>query len=440
MLVMRLKAALKRSPLAARMTRGAFWSVASSGINRALGLAVSIVVARIIGKTLFGELGVIQSTMSVFAMVAGFGTSLTATRHVAKYRDEDPARAGRIAALAGSVSMISAAIVAGVVVAIAPWLAARVLNAPHVAPLVRLGAALIFFEAWNGAKAGALAGLEAFQAIARVDLFAGLTGVACTAAGVWLGGIEGALLGMVAGAAAHSLGYSIALRQAAAEHQIPLASRRAFDEWRVLLGFSLPSLLAAASASLVNWLCRVVVVNEPDGYAQMGLFQAAAQWRTAILFLPATLGHAFLPVLSNMVGKRDEASYRKILRTSVTINATVAVVAACVVCVAAPLILRGYGRDFAGGQPVLVVLALASVLSATVGMVGQAIISAGEMWLGFALNGVWGGVVLGATWLLRREGAYGFAIANLIAYSVHLVTSFVAYRVTAQRLFGRPAA
>jgi O-antigen/teichoic acid export membrane protein len=52
-----------------------------------------------LGKTGYGELGMIQTTVGMFGVFAGFGLGVTATKHVAEFRRSDPARAGRIIGL-----------------------------------------------------------------------------------------------------------------------------------------------------------------------------------------------------------------------------------------------------------------------------------------------------------------------------------------------------
>ena len=147
---------VEASPLGYRLARGAFWSLAGALISRGLGLAAWIIVARVLGKEGFGELGIIQSTVGMFGVLAGFGLGMTATKHVAEFRATDPARAGRIIGMSAVVAFVSAGIMTGLLFALAPWLADRALAAPHLAGLLRLGSLLLLFNALNGAQTGAL--------------------------------------------------------------------------------------------------------------------------------------------------------------------------------------------------------------------------------------------------------------------------------------------
>jgi O-antigen/teichoic acid export membrane protein len=92
---------VEASDIGSRFAKGVFWSVAGTVVSRGLMLAATILVARMLRKTAYGELGMIQSTVGMLGTFAGFGLGLTATKHVAEYRRTDPERAGRIIGLSG---------------------------------------------------------------------------------------------------------------------------------------------------------------------------------------------------------------------------------------------------------------------------------------------------------------------------------------------------
>ncbi|PQP33980.1 polysaccharide biosynthesis protein, partial [Desulfobacteraceae bacterium SEEP-SAG9] len=52
---------IEASDVGSRLARGVFWSTAGVVISRGLMLAASVLVARMLGKTGYGELGMIQS-------------------------------------------------------------------------------------------------------------------------------------------------------------------------------------------------------------------------------------------------------------------------------------------------------------------------------------------------------------------------------------------
>jgi O-antigen/teichoic acid export membrane protein len=420
------------SPIRARLASGAFWSILNTGFTRSSALIASIVVARTVGRDLFGQFGVVQSTIGVFGLFAGLGMSVTATKYVAELRQSEPLRTGRILGLSILLAVISSVLICALFIATAPWLARTTLASTEVASLLRIGSGLLFFGVINGSVCGALYGFEAFKSVAIVDIVAALVGCGVVIAGVMTAGLPGAISGLVAVVGLQCVGYCFYLRRELHNHGISIIYRRCFGEWPVLAKFSLPALLAAAMAGPVNWVCSAIVVNQPAGYAQMGLFNAANQWRGAILLLPLTLSAPFLPVLSSLFGK-ERGKYFKVLLTGTVLNASLALLAAAGVIVFSRTIMASYGKGFVGGTSALICLVLSAVVAASVWSVGQAITSSGKMWSGFILNLIWAVALISSLWLFRRHGAYGYALANLIAYSIHLLTSTYVYSLVHTR-------
>jgi O-antigen/teichoic acid export membrane protein len=290
---------LEQSPVGGRLARGAFWNLAGTGISRGLTLVSSMVVARMLGKEAFGQLGVIQSTVGMFGVLAGVGMGLTATKHIAEHRTSNPARASRI--LSGSFTMaaVSGVLVTLLLLATAPWLARNVLASADMASLLRVGTFLVLLGAVNAVQTGALAGFEAFKTIAWVNFWSGLISFPCMLAGAYFAGVSGAVWGMVASTAFNAWLNDRALRRHARAAGLDFRLRWADGETALLWNFSLPSLLSSLLGWAGNWGCAAILVNSAGGYGEMGIVNAANQWRQALLFIPGLVINTLLPVLAN---------------------------------------------------------------------------------------------------------------------------------------------
>lgn len=425
---------LSSSPLRQRLIRAAAWSFVGAGLSRTLGLASSIFVARILHKEVFGELGIIQSTSGMFAAFAGLGLGLTATKYVAEFRDRDPRRAGQVIQLSRTLSVAVGGVMTVVVLVSSGWLSAHVLGAPMLRNPLRVGAMLLILGALNDSQLGALAGLEAFKRIALLALWSGLLTFPLTVGGAFVGGLNGALWGLVGVSVAGCLLGQVALRRETASLGLPLINRGLGAQLKLVWSFALPAALAGIVTTSVTWACNAMLVNSPGGYAEMGVFSAANQWRSAILFIPATIGTAALPILANLRGEKDRFRYGKVLRYNVLVSASLAALVALPVVFLAPHIMASYGEGFRGGGVVLTILAVTAILMAAAAVIGQAIASLGRMWAGLWLNSVWAIVLLATAWQLIGWGARGLAIATAVAYGVHLVT------VSAYTRFALPTA
>ncbi len=410
---------IKTSTLGYRLARGVFWSMAGAVISRGLMLAATVLVARMLGKTVYGELGMIQSTVGMFGVFAGFGLGLTATKHVAQFRQSDPGRAGRIIGLSGLFAMVTGSLMALGLLIFAPWLAEHAINAPHLASLLRIGALMLLVSAVNGAQTGALAGFEAFKTIAYVNLFTGLISFPLLVSGAYFGGLTGAVWALAINLGFNWLLNHLALRKESRRHNVPFTLRECSRELSVLWAFSLPAALSGVMVSPVNWVCAALLVNQPDGYNEMGVFSVANQWYAMLLFLPSLLGQVVLPVLSERLGQTDTRQSTKTLVLAIKMNALLVLPLVLLVSIASPYIMNLYGEGFGSGWPTLVVVLLTAGLLAVQMPVGQIIAASGKMWLGLAMNCGWAITFIVGTLLLLDHGSLGLATARAISYIVH---------------------
>ena len=423
---------VESSPLGSRMASGAFWSIGGAVISRGLMLVASILVARMLGREVYGEYGMIRTTVGMFLVFAGFGLGMTATKHVAECRLTDPERAGRIMAISGLFAVGTGTLVAVGLYIFAPWVATHTINAPHLVGELRIGAFILLLNAMNGAQTGALAGFEAFRSIAKVNLWTGLASFPLLVGGAYWWGLRGAVWALGLNMVINWLLNHLALRREAERFKVPFSIVGCFTEWPILWRFSLPAALSGIMVSPVLWVCSAMLVNQPDGYGQMGLFDAANQWRMAILFIPGVVGQIVLPLLASLNGMDDQLKYRKILKYSAYINGVVALVVAFPVALLSPAIMRSYGVGFEEGVPVLTLLAISTVLTALNSVVGQAIASNGRMWVGFLFNFMWAAMllVLSYYFVYNGYGATGLAIAIIISYILHsILQSYYVLRV-----------
>lgn len=424
---------VESSPLGSRIVSGAFWSILGAVISRGLMLIASIMVARMLGREIYGEYGMIRTTVNMFLIFAGFGLGLTATKHVAECRVSNPARAGRIMAISGIFAAGTGALIAVGLIVFAPWVATHTINAPHLVAELRIGAFILFLNALNGAQTGALAGFEAFRSIAKVNLWTGLASFPILVGGAYLGGLRGAVWALAANMIINWLFNYLALRREAARFNVQLSTTECFKEWPILWRFSLPAALGGVMVSPVVWAGNAMLVNQPGGYGQMAMYDAANQWRVTILFIPGLVGQIVLPMLANLNTTDDQIRSRKVLKYNALINAGVALSVALPVALLARPIMRSYGVSFEEGSWALTLLSISAVLSAVNGVIGQAIASKGRMWEGFILNSIWALLALMLSWCFVRHGygSVGLAAANVIAYSLHSVVQYLYL----QRLF-----
>jgi O-antigen/teichoic acid export membrane protein len=352
----------------------------------------------------------VLATVNLFATIATAGLAVTATKHVAEHRASDPALAGRLVGLAFITSSAFGIVMALVLVAMSPWLASATLGAPHLAGELRLGALMMALASVNGSQTGVLTGLESFRAIAVANAIRGVATFALVTAGVVLRGVAGAVLGYAVATAAAVLASEVLVRRECRRNGIRISFRVPRAEMAVLWRFSLPALIAGVSFTPATWWSNALLVSR-SSYVENGVFNAARNWQSVVLFFTAAVANIGLPMLSNMLAERDYTKYRRRLAVNFGLTSGLALAVAIPVAALARWIMSMYGMEFQGRGSVLVWMCIAAVLMAANIAVGHAIWSLNAARSGMVLALVRGAALVAFSYVFVNRGAEGLAMA-----------------------------
>lgn len=400
-----------------RLFTGTLWTAIGAVGARCLSVVGAVLAARLLGREDFGALGIVQSTVGMFGVLAGFGLGATSTRHIAQLRLTDPVRAGRILTLCIVTGWGTSLLMAGAMAGAAPWLSARILARPDLCDVIRIGAWMLFWGGVNGMQMGTLAGLEAFRTTAWINMVVGLTGIPMTVLGIYWGGLRGGVWGLVAASVLNWTLNHIMLRRLCARANLRLTRHGWWEERAVLTRFSIPSMLSVMMVGPVWWACQAILVNQADGYAQLGLFNAAARIKQLPESIAGLLMVPLMPILSDLHGRRDVEGYGRILRAAFGIYALVIVPVSLLQAAVPSLTLMPFGSEYSTSPGLVRFLMLHAVMVGLYAPLGQVIASAGRMWVGFFHNLAWGIIcLLLAGWLIPAWGAAGLAASQAVAF------------------------
>lgn len=419
----RLFLRLASSALARRAAVGALWSTGGQVVSRVLTLIGSILVARQLGATRYGELNLVLVTVGMFQNVAGFGLVTTSTKFLAgKYRS-NPVAAGHVVALSRLVAAATGMLgMLGVALA-ARWLARSTLGAPQLEWPLRIGAVMLLFGPIYGAQLGVLSGLERFRLIATASSVGALVAVPLLVGGAAVAGTIGCVAGLVSSVTLTNALFAAAVRHALHKAGIAPRYRGTLRAWRLLFSFSLPATLSNILLGAVTWGSSTILAHQPAGLREVGLFGAANQWRNGIVLIATAAGAALLPLFSDLHDSGRTPTLRRAFWVAFALSGAICAIVASAVWLACPLIMRSYGPDFAGATAVLALLTLTGALAAPITIANHAIAGAGRMWLSLGLMAIWGSTLLALAHALRDRGALGISVAYASAYAVHLLLS-----------------
>ncbi len=418
--------------LRARFRKGVFWSVAAAVSSSGFNFILSISVARLLGRELFGQFGMVQSTIATLAGIAQLAMGYTATKFVAEFRSSDPVRAGRVIGLCSVVSLVTGSAAAVALCASAPWLATSSLKSPQLAGSLQLASVMVFFMVLTGHQMGALAGLENYRSLAMLALVSGASTLVAASLGAMMWGLSGSIVGLVIGSAIQWALFRNRLNADCERHGIPISRQDLGSEREILLSFAVPAALAGMSSMPALWFANAFLVRQHDGYAQMALYTAAFSLRSLVFFLPSLLNRVSMSLMNNHRGLRDAQSYRRVFKVNLISSTLSVVTGGAIVALLATRLLLVFGKDFASGLPVLLVLLLAAMLEAIAGSLYQVVQAESQMWSSMFMIVIPRDVLIVALAFLwtRTNGAVGLAAAYTVGWSVaSLLTALLVIRI-----------
>jgi O-antigen/teichoic acid export membrane protein len=423
---------LRASEIACRLVGGASWLFAGSVISRGATLISFIIIARIVGKEQFGMLGVIQSTVAMFQIFVVFGAGVTASRYVSELCLQDRPRTGRVIVLSRLFAVGAGFVMAAILFLFSSQIATRFLAARNLTHLLQVGALLLFLTTLNGAETGALSGFQSFGVIARTNFIGAVAAVPITIAGAYWKGVEGVVWGLAISMGVIWLLNFAAVKERMRAASIPSGLVGCWKELRILSSFSLPAVLSSLLTVPIDWVCVAMLVHQPRGYSEMGVYNVASQWRQLVLFLPSLLIQVMLPVMSQSRYHSYHARLRAWLgqmKISFWIILYCSAPIVFISCILSPWIMTTYGRAFSAGWPAFVLGQTAALLQALQAPMIAFLTASGRMWTIVYINVLLGSVLVGTSWMLVGKGALGLMMAVLVGFIVHsFVLMWIAYR------------
>jgi PST family polysaccharide transporter len=318
-------------------------------------------LARVLGPEGWGEVAFVTAMAELIVIVIEFGFNLSATRSIARYRN-DPAERGRIAAgvLAAQVLLATVAVVAAVI-------GARFIPLLATHPAL-LGAGLIY------AVAQGMNPLWYFQGMERIRLAAALEVGAKTAAlgalfvfvhqpaDAWRALMIQALSPIVAVVAGVYLAFASSVM---CRPEWGLVRDVVSEGWHMFMYRSAESLYGVGNSFLLGLFAGPVMV---------GFFSASEKISKAAAGLVNPIRESLYPRVSNLANKDRNEAFRLARIGSYLMVGAGALFSAALLLFAHAIILLLMGRSF---EPAVVVLRILSPIPLLLAIT----FSSGQLWL-----------------------------------------------------------
>lgn len=406
-----------QSDLARRMFHGAFWSFSGTAMGKLCLLVAGILCAHLLKQEVFGQLGMIRSTLNIFIVFGASGIGVTATKLISTYRTNDIPRLLRMTRLTFRLAWVMALVLMVFCFVLARPIARHILHAEHLTFELQIASVLLLFSILYGVQNGVLTGLEQFKIMARNTFIGSFLEAVLMVAGAYFWGLTGAIVGLGIGLGALFWVNRLSIKKHYAQYVVgEMQSMRTPNDWSMLLNDCIPATLSALMVTPTFWGIRTILLQH-DGYNSLALFEAADQWKVMMLFIPTAISQMVLPILTSIRQQRQQ--FRHVLLANIALIVGISSMITLVVLLLGGPIMQLYGKGFSDKMP-LVYLALSNIFSAYSNIIEMSIYSKNKMWQAFVINLFWAIVLLVSAYGLVERGlnATGIALAVLIAYGL----------------------
>ena len=239
-----------------------------------------------------------------------------------------------------------------------------------------------------------MSGFKEFKEIAKNNTLTGIVTFLTSAFFSYLWALDGALLALLFSIAFNLIVNQNSIRKIEKRiRQMNLSKSISPVTMKEIILFSIPIALQESMYTVVHFLGSFLLITY-GGYGELGIFSAAGQWASVLLFIPGVFKNVILAHFSSSEAKT-------VLRKRMMfVNGITTFLPWMILLFLSKLIANSYGTSFDNLHIVLSVSCLASVFSSISSVIVYELISRGKNWLMFGVRASRDMLALGLSWYL----------------------------------------
>ena len=410
------------------LAKASVWTASSTLVKIAAGLLVVKLLAVSFGPEGVGQAGNFRQLITVLGVLAGAGIFNGVTTYVAQSQQETE----RLRAVVGTASAMVlgfSTLVALIFLLAATPISEALFGHDRFQNVIRVVAFLQLGIAWANLTLALIKGYRDARGNALALILGSLIGLAGYVLCWWLGGYQGALIGLALVPALLVLPAMIILKR-----RVPLPLSWLRPQWqpdiaRRLAKYTVMALITAVTLP-VAWVMMRNLLADQQGWAQVGLWQGVTSISDAYLqFITATFSVWLLPTLARLEHKRDIA--REIGRAIRFVLPAVAAASFCVWLLRDMAISLLFSDAFRGMRDLFVWQLCGDVFKVGAYVFGYLVIAKASLRF-YILTEIsqFTLLTLFSRWLIPLHGATGAAQAHMFTYVAYFALccgAFIVY-------------
>lgn len=421
-----------------RLFKDSFWAVAGNGLGNFLLLISGILIARFLGKDLYGEYGMVKTTMFYAATFATLYLGSTSTKFIAEYIQTHPGKIHAVIRDSYKITIVTSLTLCVLLFVFARHLAVFI-KVPQLATPFRYLGIIIVFRALSTVGAGVLAGFKDFKKLGINNVISGLVMLFSCVPLTKVMGLTGALLSLSVSQLLIAFLNSYGVYREEKNYSWELICADNETLVRMLLNFSYPFAIAELIYTAASFGVNLIVTRYAS-LGELGMYSACSQWNAIVLFIPGLLGNVILSYLSSSVG--DSGGHSKLIKKMLLVNLICTLVPLLIVCACSGWIAAYYGPSFRGMGHILVIMITSTVFTCLARVFHSDLISLGKKWQVAVIRSSYNVLLLVVAFIVLKKtdgvnAALNMSIIFVLISMLSLILFYGEYKISHRKMGGK---
>jgi stage V sporulation protein B len=405
-----------------RGTTFIFFSQATGGV---VSLLMSIAVARYLGPERFGLYGLLISIQGVVGIFAGFGLSQAIAKYVAQSLPEGGDASKHYVEYGLLLFMLFSAISCLSYIVLSGLIGNDLYHEHALVGLIPYSAMVVLSSAMYSVTFGIVQGCREIKTLSFMQITVPVISLVLIISLISHFEIRGVLLSAFLSQMTVSIAVLLWLRRYVIAFTISPTASRDTRYLKDLWSFAVPAVLAIVVVIPVFWLGNTELTLT-EGLNAMGYFSVAMVIYATLAVVPNALVIPLVPSFSELAQRdrsRVDAFVQKALHSVSVIFFPLFL---GIALFSSNIIGLFYGNSYLAASDAAYLMVTASYFFTLVAVVGALIAGLGRMWVGFALNAIWGlAFVVFSFIVVPIYGVVGLGATFAVSYCLHVIVSYI---------------
>jgi len=360
-----------------------FWSVLGNAIGYGFLFIAGVIVARILGKSLYGEYGMLKSIFTSIGMFSTFGLSYTGTKYVAELKSISLSKTGNFIKKSAIITFSLSLLCSLLLFTYSKEIAIKWLESTTISFYLKTFSLLIILYAFTYLLLALVAGLGEFKELSKINSLTGFISFVLTILFTIKWSLKGAMAALLLSQLINCLlslkviikkiGLKIIFQKSNNSELIPL---------KEVLSFSLPIALQETIYTFSTWFINLFILWY-GSYGDLGLYSAAIQWNSIILFVPGILRNV---ILTHLTESNNSSSFNRIFKNVSLLSFIVTFIPSVLIYAFSGIIEKSYGPTFQGLDYLITIACISAIFMSIRNVYAQVFMAKGLNWQMFFIR------------------------------------------------------